>query len=78
MRALVLALIFGWSALAYAADPSQPHILVAKPELRDQLAAEIKQGAWYVLEPDAESAMREPQGLWEELVQRSAVKSKAI
>jgi putative transcriptional regulator len=190
MRALVLALILGWSALAYAADPSQPHILVAKPELRDrlysasilvvkpiggdqhvgfivnrptryqlgavfpehgpsqkvddpvylggpeqagaifalvqrpdnpggkslevlpglyaafeapivdriieneadharfvagmviwrpgELTAEIKQGAWYVLEPDADTAMREPKGLWEELVQRSAVKGKAI
>lgn len=36
-----------------------------------ELAAEIQQGAWYVLEPDAALAMRNPQGLWEELVSRS-------
>jgi putative transcriptional regulator len=36
-------------------------------ELRD----EIKQGAWYVLEPDAALVLRSPDRLWEELVQRS-------
>jgi putative transcriptional regulator len=36
-------------------------------ELRD----EIKQGAWYVLEPDAALVMRKSDGLWEELVRRS-------
>jgi len=36
-----------------------------------KLAAEIEQGAWYVLEPDAGLAMRNPEGLWEELVQRA-------
>lgn len=43
-----------------------------------ELADEIKQGAWYVLEPDADTAMRKPEGLWEELVRRSAVKRDAI
>jgi putative transcriptional regulator len=36
-------------------------------ELRD----EIKQGAWYVLEPDTALFMRKPEHLWEDLVQRS-------
>ena len=36
-------------------------------ELRD----EIKQGAWYVLDADAALLMRNPDGLWEELVRRS-------
>src|SRR4051812_15738317 len=38
-----------------------------------ELATEIQQGAWYVLEPDAALAMRNPEGLWEELVSRSRV-----
>ena len=190
MRFLLLAVMLSWSALLHAADLSQPHILVAKPELRDdlfgasvlvvkpiggdqhvgfivnrptgvhlanifpehgpsqkivdpvylggpigaqvifalvrrpdspggnslevlpglyaaadapvvdriieseadrarfvaglvvwqpgELADEVEQGAWYVLEPDAETAMRKPEGLWEELVRRSAVKRNAI
>lgn len=36
-----------------------------------ELATEIEQGAWYVLEADAALAMRNPAGLWEELVHRS-------
>jgi putative transcriptional regulator len=36
-----------------------------------ELEKEIQQGAWYVLEPDAALAMRNPEGLWEELVHRS-------
>jgi putative transcriptional regulator len=36
-----------------------------------ELQAEIKQGAWYVLEPDASLLMRKTDGLWEELVRRS-------
>lgn len=43
-----------------------------------ELADEIEQGAWYVLEPDAEIAMRKPEGLWEELVRRSRVAREAI
>jgi putative transcriptional regulator len=43
-------------------------------ELRD----EIKQGAWYVLEPDAALLMRNPDGLWEDLVRRSARISNTI
>ena len=35
-----------------------------------ELDGEIERGAWYVLEPDATLAMRKPEGLWEELVQR--------
>jgi putative transcriptional regulator len=36
-----------------------------------ELATEVEQGAWYVLMPDAALAMRNPEGLWEELVSRS-------
>jgi putative transcriptional regulator len=36
-----------------------------------ELAGEIERGAWYVLEADAALAMRNPEGLWEELVHRS-------
>jgi putative transcriptional regulator len=35
--ALVSAVLLGWSGLAAAADLSKPVILVAKPELRDEL-----------------------------------------
>jgi putative transcriptional regulator len=35
-----------------------------------ELEYEIKRGAWYVLEPDAALALRNPEGLWEELVRR--------
>lgn len=36
-----------------------------------ELSAEIEQGAWYVLEPDAALLERQPEGLWQELVQRA-------
>ena len=36
-----------------------------------ELRAEIEAGAWYVLKPDAALVMRDPEGLWEELVRRS-------
>ena len=36
-----------------------------------ELRAEIKSGAWYVLAPDPALVMRNPEGLWEELVRRS-------
>jgi len=45
---------------------------------RGELEAEIEQGAWYVLEPDAALAMRKPDGLWEELLLRLQNKGKAI
>ena len=35
-----------------------------------ELRAEIELGAWEVLEPDAALALRNPEGLWEELVRR--------
>jgi putative transcriptional regulator len=43
-----------------------------------ELVEEIRQGAWYVLEPDAALAMRKPEGLWEELVKRSRISRLAI
>jgi putative transcriptional regulator len=36
-----------------------------------ELARELAGRMWYVLEPDASLAMREPRGLWEELVVRA-------
>ena len=36
-----------------------------------ELHAEIERGAWYVLAPDPALVMRQPEGLWEELVRRS-------
>ena len=36
-----------------------------------ELRTEIELGAWYVLEPDAKLVMREPEGLWQELVRRA-------
>jgi putative transcriptional regulator len=44
-------------------------------ELRD----EVERGAWYVLEPDPEVALRKPtEGLWEELLRRSQTSANAI
>jgi putative transcriptional regulator len=37
VRSLFLILMLGWSAWVHAADVSEPHILVATPELRDSL-----------------------------------------
>jgi putative transcriptional regulator len=36
-----------------------------------ELQREIDIGAWYVLDSDSELALRDPKGLWEELVLRS-------
>jgi putative transcriptional regulator len=43
-------------------------------ELREQ----IDQGAWYVLPADAAVALHEPEGLWQELVQRYEMAANAI
>ena len=43
-----------------------------------ELADEIKQGAWYVLEPDAGLALSAPEGLWDELARRSRMAQDAI
>jgi putative transcriptional regulator len=44
-----------------------------------ELRAEIKRGAWYVLPPDAQLALRKPsQGLWEELVRLSQLRANSI
>jgi putative transcriptional regulator len=36
-----------------------------------ELREEIDEGAWYTFEPDADLALRKPDGLWEELVRRA-------
>jgi len=43
-----------------------------------ELAQEIKAGAWYVLEAQADVAMQSHEGLWEELVQRSRMVRTAL
>lgn len=44
-----------------------------------ELAAEIRNGAWYVLAPDAHLALQRPsQGLWEELVRTSVLRENSI
>jgi putative transcriptional regulator len=46
---------------------------------RGELRAEIERGAWYVLPPDADLALRKPsQGLWEELVHLSKLRANSI
>jgi putative transcriptional regulator len=43
-----------------------------------ELAEEIKRGVWYVLEPDAAVVLRQPEGLWEDLVRRSEQAANTI
>ena len=43
-----------------------------------ELADEIERGAWFVLSPEPSVVLRQPQGLWEELVRRSAQAANAI
>ena len=44
-----------------------------------ELREEIERGAWYVLAPDAQVALRKPsEGLWEELVRRSKLRANLI
>ena len=44
-----------------------------------ELAAEVKRGLWYVLEPDVHLALDRPsQGLWEELVRVSSMRANSI
>jgi putative transcriptional regulator len=45
---------------------------------RGELRAEVEQGAWYVLRADPALVMRDPQGLWEELVGRSQRKELSV
>lgn len=43
-----------------------------------ELKNEIEQGAWFVLPPEPSLLLRQPQGLWEELVRRSKDLADAI
>lgn len=43
-------------------------------ELRD----EIKRGAWFVLDPDPALVLRDPEGLWEELVRSAELRANGI
>ena len=65
---------------AMASDPEHARFLaglvVWKP---GELEQEIKQGLWYVLEPDPSVVLRKStDGLWEELARRSKIAAEAI
>lgn len=53
-------------------DPGRARFLAGLVVWRPgELESEIRQGAWHVLDADRQIALRNPEGLWEELVQRS-------
>jgi putative transcriptional regulator len=53
-------------------EPEQARFVAGMVTWRaGELRTEIEGGAWYVLGPDPALVMRNPQGLWEELVRRS-------
>jgi len=43
-----------------------------------ELSAEVKRGAWFVLDADPALVLRKPDGLWEELVKRAETRANAI
>lgn len=54
------------------ADPEHARFVAGLVAWRSgELRQEIRRGLWYVLEPDADLVLRNPEGLWEELVRRS-------
>jgi putative transcriptional regulator len=60
-------------------DPQRARFMAGLVAWRaGELREEIKRGAWYALEPDAALVMRNPEGLWEELVRRSQQRRNAI
>jgi len=65
---------------AIASDPERTRLLAGlviwKPS---ELEEEIKQGLWYVLEPDPALVLpTSTEGLWEELARRSKIAAEAI
>ena len=65
---------------AIASDPERTRLLAGlviwKPS---ELEEEIKQGLWYVLEPDPALVLpASTEGLWEELARRSKIAAEAI
>jgi putative transcriptional regulator len=43
-----------------------------------ELQDEVRRGAWHVLDPDAALVLRQPDGLWEELVRRAELRANGI
>lgn len=43
-----------------------------------ELREEVKRGAWFVLDADPSLVLRDPDGLWEELVRRAELRANAI
>jgi putative transcriptional regulator len=43
-----------------------------------ELQDEVRRGAWHVLDPDATLVLRQPDGLWEELVRRAELRANGI
>lgn len=55
-----------------AGDPGHARFVAGTVVWRPgELRQEIERGAWFVLDPDPALALRDPQGLWQELVARS-------
>jgi len=63
-----------------ASDPERTRVLAGMVVWQPrELHDEIKQGLWYVLEPDPALVLpKSPEGLWEELARRSKIAADAI
>lgn len=61
------------------AEPDHARFMAGLVAWREgELRAEIEAGAWYVLKPDAALVMRDPEGLWEELVRRARLADNTL
>jgi len=60
-------------------DPSHARFVAGLVAWRTgELEEEIKRGAWYVLHADSGLVLRNPEGLWEELVRNAELQANAI
>ena len=60
-------------------DPSHARFVAGLVAWRTgELDEEIKRGAWYVLSADSALVLRNPEGLWEELVRNAELRANGI
>jgi putative transcriptional regulator len=60
-------------------DPTRARFVAGLVAWRSgELDDEIKRGAWHVLAADSALVLRNPEGLWEELVRRAELRSNGI
>jgi putative AlgH/UPF0301 family transcriptional regulator len=60
-------------------DPSHARFVAGLVAWRTgELDEEIKRGAWYVLAADSGLVLRNPDGLWEELVRNAELRANGI